>query len=175
MKRHNRILAILLCNLFAYAIVRELNSALAGYSVHLTIDALFLLFPALYFPLFDGLIIVVITALLTDAWLPVPYGTSLYLFLIAYGLASLASSRMHRENKAQVIWLALSLNTGFMLVLTVLMAFLGPADLFYWIRNIFDAMFSLSVLALIAGWWVDLQRALLTYFGGNFASELPAY
>ncbi len=175
MKRHNQILAILLCNLFAYAFVRELNSALAGFSVHLTIDALFLLVPALYFPIFDGLIIVAIMALLTDAWLPVPYGTSLILFVIAYGLAGLASSRMHRENNSQIIWLALAINGGFMLALTVLMAYLGPADLFYWIRNTFDTIFSLAVLALVAGWWVDMQRALLTYFGANFASELPAY
>ncbi len=175
MKRHNRILAILLCNLLAYAFVRELNSALAGLSVHLTIDALFLLFPALYLSLFDGVIIVAITALLTDAWLPVPYGTSLFLFLIAYGLIRLTRSRMRRENKSHLIWLALAINGGFILALSVLMAFPDPAGLVYWMRNIFDTIISLAVLALLAGWWVDLQRTLLIYFDANLASELPAH
>ena len=175
MKRHNRILAILLCNLLAYAFVREFNSALAGFSVHLTIDAIFLLFPALYLPLFDGVIIIDITALLTDAWLPVPYGTSLYLFLIAYGLTRLTRFRMHRGNKSHIIWLAIIINCGFILALSVLMAFPGSTDLVYWMRNIFDAIISLAVLALLANWWVNLQQALLIYFGANLRSELPAH
>jgi len=175
MKSHNRVLAILLCNLLAYAFVREFNSALAGFSIHLTIDALFLLFPALYLPLFDGVIIIAITALLIDAWLPVPYGTSLFLFLIAYGLTRLTRFRVHRENKFHLIWLALAINAGLILAIFVLMAFPGPTDLVYWMRNIFDTMISIAVLALLAGWWVDFQRVILLYFGANLGSELPAH
>ena len=174
MKRRNILIVILLFNLVAYSIIREFNSALAMLSVHLTLDAIFLLFPALYLPLFDGLVIVVLTALMTDAWLPIPYGTSLCLYLIAYGLARQEHFRLRREKKLHVIYLAVIINAGIMLALTALMTFPNPANLAYWMRNFLDILLSLLGLVFLAGWWVNIQRTVLIYFGTDIAAELPA-
>lgn len=158
MNQLRQILIILLLSLLLYMVIVSLNNTLARFSISLTLVSLYLLFPTLYMAFWPGLLLVAFIALLLDALLPLPYGTSLLLFITGYILIRKFESRLRTTNRNHIVLIALYFNCAYMLVVTLLMGrgvfFEGP----YWTRCLTDLVLSGLVLFIIAPATLEMQK-----------------
>ncbi len=175
MSDDRRILIILGTNGLLYFAINQINAVLALFSIHLSLDALYLLLAALYMKTHQGLIVCMVTALVIDATLPIPLGTHVILYCGA--LVFLLRSRwlLRRENPHHVVLSALWCNFFIMLGLSLFVGkgMLGQSD--FWLRFLADLTISQLLLIIMARWWVDAQRKILLLWEIDVAAELQQY
>lgn len=175
MNSDHRLLIILIVNALLYFFVNQLNAALGAKGIYLSLDALYILFAALYFSNYHGLIITAASALTVDAVLPSHFGTNLIIYTIALLTIGRMKIRLRRENPYHVILIALVINLLIILTFTLVTEREGIMSGWFWIRLITDLFLSELVIAIIAPWYLNLQRILLLYLGIDLASELQVF
>ncbi len=175
MNDDRRTLIILLANGLLYFVLNQVNEALAPLSLHISLDALFLLFAFFYLKPGQALLIGLLTALFVDAALPVPFG--IHVILIFGTLAFLQKMRrvFRRENPRHVLLAALWCNLFIMLGLSLT----AGQDLLmqsaFWLRFLCDLALSQLALALLASWWLNLQRKTLLMWEIDVGAELRRF
>lgn len=171
MIQKRQILIVFFTLLVIYVIIVQLNNSLSLFSIHLSLDSLYLLFPGLYMMFWPGYIIVAIIALIVDALLPLPFGTSLLLYSMGYLLIRQFNTRLRKENRTHVMLIAISINSIYMLFITLIMGGSSFSDGNYWLRFLTDLSVSGLVLIIIAPTILDIQKLFLFYSRVNTKSD----
>ena len=171
MKRDHRVLLALALNATLCILLSEANTALSRISFYLTLDTLYFLFAALYFRVYQGLIIVSVSALAIDSLIQIPFSQSLFVYSLAYLIALRMRFGMRRENPYHVAIIALSANAVIYVLNTLVPLGEGMPSGPYWIRCASDFLLSEFLIALFAGLYVRFQRDLFYHVGIDLASE----
>lgn len=173
--RLQRFAVVVGINLIALWLVVVMNHLLAGSSLWIAPDAMFLVFPALYMRFVPGLA----TILLTAGWIastrPFPFVSALLPIILAAGLLYLTRFRVRRDRAreiaaaaagAQLITFAGLLIAGGTLLSDV------ESSLFNQISHILvDGLAALAVTVAVTPLFVTLQRDLLVSSGIDVAPE----
>lgn len=147
--------------LLLWVLVAQVNHLLAVWHMYVFVGALYVTFNALRLPVRAGAIATVLGGLLCDANAPVPFGTHLLLFMVAFALIHNLRKRLPAEETATRVAIALLANFGLYLALTILRAFHTPILGEMWPRLLFDLLVSELFLLLIAPWFFALQTRVL--------------
>lgn len=166
-----RIAITLLCHALIMFLVGELNRLLSPLHLALMVDALYLVFSALFFRVWPGVIITTITAAAVFCVRPFPYTIGVLLYPVLTLIATRMRIRIRRENPRHLVLVALLLNSALFLVYT-LHSPSYPAESQWWLRLGCDFVLSQTVILLLAAPWAHLQRRLLYTFGIDVGAEL---
>jgi hypothetical protein len=166
-----RWIIVLAANLLMMVMVAQINHYLAAWSLYLYAGGLLVLFPAFHLTLRHGMKATVLTALFVDAAMPVPYGTSLFLFCAAHLALNRLRSRFPRQEDAVGLMAALAANLIIFLALSAFLASGHPPPAAYWHRLIADLAVSQGFVLLAGGWFLALQRKALLLYGINLEEE----
>ncbi len=175
MNDDKRTLLILFANGLLYFVVNQVNESLAPFSIHISVEALFLLFPFFYLNTGQGLLIVLITAMFVDATLPVPFGVHVILYFGTFAFLLKMRRVFRRENPRHVLLAALWSNFFIMLGLSFFTAGSLQNLSEFWFRFLCDLAFSQLVVLIVVGWWVNLQRKALLMWEIDVGAELQQY
>lgn len=158
-----------------HALLHGLNQVLAATQVaggtlnlHLSLEALFLLFPLLYLRFAHGLPQVAIVALMIDAMEPQGFGSRLIIYSLMLVTVLPLRVRLRRENPAHVAWLAFAINLVLHLALLIV-ALWGPTTLtgaLFW-RTVVDFALSQTVVLMVAFPWLQFQRWAIIQLTGE--------
>ncbi len=140
-----------------WAIVAQVNHALAGVRVYLFAGALFVVFGALTQPRRSGLVATLLGGLICDANTPVIFGTHLLLFAAAHVTLFHVRDRVPRDDNVSAIIVVLLTNLALFLVFSFTQIHASPAPAAIWPRLIGDLVCSQIFLALITPWFLALQ------------------
>ena len=171
MNEKRQILIVFFTTLVIYIIVVILNNILSTFSIHLSLDSLYLLFPGFYMLFWPGYLIVAIIALIVDALIPLPFGTLFIIYSLGYFLIRQFNTRFRKENKSHVIFIAFIINSFSMLIIALIMSRSFFFDGNYWLRFLTDLSLSGLVLILIAPLILELQRLFVLLSGVNITGE----
>ncbi len=160
-----RWLIVALANLLLCWLVGLLNHALAGLAVSLYVGGLLVTYAALRLDTRSGLTATLVTGLLVDAFAPVPYGTSLFLFSVVHGVLLYGRHRFPREGIVFALVVALLANLFLMIALSFLLVGASPRPATAWLRIFADLFFSQLALAVIGPWFVTLQDRAMELAG----------
>ncbi len=166
-----RTLVLLAIGILLQFLVGEMNHYLSPLHVYLYLGGLLITFPLLRFRYKQGFLYACLIALFHDATAPIPFGTSMILFLTAHTIVFALRSKFRREEPAAAIAVAFLLNGAIILALSVIQM---PDHHFasqYWQRVVFDLFLSQAVLLLVAGWCFALQSEALKFFGIHLDHE----
>jgi len=160
-----RWLIVLLANLLLGWLTGLANNTLGGFSflwidymsVHLYLGGLLVTYAALRLDPRSGLIATGFTALLADALAPVPFGTSLILYLLVHATVLYGRHRFPREGAVFAIVVALLANLFLFIALSFLLVGAGPRPATAWLRIFADLFFSQVAILVIAPWFIALQ------------------
>ena len=156
-----RTLVIFTTHVILWAVVAELNHALAPRHIYLWVGALFMTFAAITLPLRAGLAASLLGGLLCDATSPVVFGTHTLLFATAHVILFNLRDRVPRDETVGRVVIALLANLALFLVFSFLQISHLDNAATAWPRSIFDLLCSQLFLALIAPWYFALQTQAL--------------
>ncbi len=157
-----RTLVLFATSLLLWALVAQLNDALAIVRVHVFVGALFVVFAALTQPHRPGLAAVFLAGLVCDTHTPVAFGLHALLFAAAHVLLFQVRERLPRDDALSVTVIALLLNLALFLVFSLIQLYGAPAPAAAWRRLVADLVCSQVLLVLVTPWFVALQaRALV--------------
>jgi rod shape-determining protein MreD len=167
-------LIISLTLVLLWAVVSEVNHALAPQHIFLWIAGLFVTFGALNLPLAPGLSASFVCGLLHDANAPVPFGSHALLFAAAHVVIFNIRDRVPREETLARVVIALLANLALLLVFSFLQISRLPSPAVAWPRIVVDLICSQLFIALVAPWFfalqaraLDLARPLTMSYGRN--------
>lgn len=164
--------AILLgCNLILLFALQQLNHAVSPWGFALYAGGLLVSFPALRLSLRNGLFVTVPTALFSDAFLPLPYGTSLLLLTAAHLIIHHLRGRLAREEVRVGVITALVANFFIFSAITLLMRQDRPPSGWYWVRAGTDLALSEAAIALLGPWFLAVQHRGLALYGIDIEAE----
>lgn len=172
MNRSMLILLLLVLNLMAWTVVREINHSLAPFRIFLHLEILLVLVPALYLKALPGFVLAIGTGMLVGASRPFPIETSVLMIMGLWAAGIWMRGRIRRENFRHVAGFAAGSQLCLLLVLSILLhpdagEFLGS----YLERLMVDGLCSMAMLALVAPFWTRFQIRLLGNFGWNLDTE----
>ena len=147
--------------LLLWAIVAQLNDALAELRVYVFAGALFVAFTALTQPRRAGMIAVMIGGLICDANAPVAFGTHMLLFAAAHVTLFHIRERVPRDDNTAAIVVVLLTNLALFLGFSFTQIHASPAPADVWPRLIADLACSQLFLALVTPWFFALQAGAL--------------
>lgn len=149
----------------------ELNHYLAPFHVSLYAGGLALTFPLLRLRYKQGLYVACALALFYDSTAPVPFGTSLILFLVAHSTIYALRAHFRREEPSAALAVALILNGLLFLTFSLLLVPDTPETSLYWRRVAVDGILSETAVLLVGGWYFALQNDALRFFGIHLDQE----
>lgn len=173
MKSVRQALIVLIANGAVVFLVAELNSALAPFSVYLTVAGALAVFPALKLPVRAGLPTVLLTGALLDALLPSPPGLVLFPFCLLYVVLQRFRVRLRVQRPVHFAIVACAANLGFLLLLTVWF-FPGEGHVAYGGRFLLEAVLSEAIVFLFSLWFFDLLETSLDLLGARPTPEEAA-
>lgn len=156
-----RTLVTFLTLLVLWAVVSQLNHALAPAHVYLFGAGLFVTYAALALPLRAGLTAVFLGGLMCDAATPVPFGFHALLFSTAHYALFRVRDRVPRDETVARVVIALLTNLVLFLVFSFLEVSRLPAPAEVWPRIGIDLICSQIFLVLVAPWFFALQEQAL--------------
>ena len=162
---------IIILNLLLLGAMMEANHLLAPWGVSIHLEAVFVLFAGLYLRVLHGAFLVVILGGSLDATHSPGFGPMLLLLLGLWTLVVYLRTRIRRQIRFQVRMTALGTQLLFLLAATVLFARPAWAMGAFWQRFALDSLLSLTVVALFAVPWGNLQIRLLQSFNWDITSE----
>ena len=165
-----RALVTFLTLVLLWAVVAEINHALAPQHLYLWTAGLFVTYAALLLPLGGGLTATMMAGMLYDASSPVAFGTHALLFAAAHVILFNVRDRVPRDETAGRVIIALLTNLTLFLVFSFLQIGHLPSPATAWPRIICDLICSQIFLALVAPWFFALQTRAL-----ELALPLTAY
>ena len=135
------------------------NHYLAGFAVHLYLGGLFVVYSALRLDRKHGLIATLLTGLMLDASMPVPFGTSVASAQRArsrdpaIGAAALPAGRA----RSYGIVVAQLANLFLFIALSFLLVGANPRPAGAWLRIFVDLLASQLAILAVAPWFLTLQ------------------
>lgn len=156
-----RTLIVTLSILALWAVIAEVNHALAPVHVYLFVGGLCVTVGALTLPLSSGFAASFIGGLIFDSMTPVAYGTHAVLFAIAHAVVYHLRDRLPREETTGRVVIALLANLGIFLAFSFVQISRSPAPGAAWPRLIADLVCSQVFLTLAAPWFFAFQQRLL--------------
>ena len=160
-----RTLALFASSLVLWALVTQLNDALAGARVYLFAGALFVAFAALTQPHGAGLTATILAGLVCDAHAPVPFGLHALLFAAVHFALFRVRDRVPRGDNISAIVVVLLANLALFLMFSFTQIHASPAPAAIWPRLIADLACSQLFLAVITPWFFALQAGALKLAG----------
>jgi hypothetical protein len=161
-----RALVVFVTLVLLWAIVAQLNQALAGAHVYLFVGGLYVTYAALALPSGPGLAAVLLGGLLCDANAPVPFGLHALLFGAAHSVLFHLRDRLPHEDMAGRVAITLMANLGLLLLLSLFEIGQMPDPAATWTRLGADLIVSQVFIALVAPWFFSLQERALLLSGG---------
>lgn len=158
-----RALTLSLTLLLLWAIVAELNHALAPWRVYVFAGSLFVMFAALTQPLRSGLLATCIGGFICDANAPVTFGVHLLLFAAAHATLHHLRDRVPRDDTVAAIVVALLTNLVLFLVFSFTQIHDSPAPSAIGARLLVDLIVSQVFVALVTPWFLALQAHALEF------------
>mgnify|MGYP000671477532 CR=1 FL=1 len=170
MKSLRQVLSVLIANGLVVFLIAELNSALAPYSIYLTVAGALVVFPGLKLPLRAGLPAAALTGALGDAVLPSPPGLVLFSLCFLYAILHHFRVRFRVQRPAHFAVVACVSNLAYLLILTV---WFLPAEgqALYGLRFLVEAALSVATVFLLSLWFFELQETALDLLGARPSSE----
>ena len=150
-------LALFLTLYLLRALVAELNNALSGIHVWLFAGGLFVTYAALAMPFRSGFAASILGGLLCDCVSPVGFGAHAILFGIAHTVVFNLRERIQREETPVRVVVALLVNLGLFLAITILRMRIVHLGAGVWPRLFSDLAWSEVALLLAAPWFFALQ------------------
>lgn len=158
MRRYDsRWLLVVSANLILAWLTGLANHYLAPLALHLYIAGLCVVFAGLRVDPKQGLIATLLTGLLLDATIPVPFGTHLVLLGLIHATLLYGRRRFPREGSIFSIVVAQFANLFLFISLSFLLVGENPRPGEAWLRIFFDLMVSQIVILLITPWFLALQ------------------
>lgn len=175
--RDSRYFLVLCLHLLLFAVVYTVNSGLGPWGVQLRLDALWVLFPAAFFRLGPGAIVVGLGGLVAGATQPLPFGAAFVLSLAGFVMMLLARPYFRRDQPALYAAAALVTNAVMVggLAFWVGATTAGGLAPVGWWRTVQDLVVSQVILALIAAPWVELCDGTLRRAGIELGAELQRW
>jgi len=157
------------CNLLLFWLQGMVGDATGALGLTLSINALYVIMPAVCLSQGWGLVLMFLAGLTIDAGLPIGFGFHAVLFAVALTILHAYQRSLQKAGLGQLILLAVIVNIAFMLIEALLLA--GPLFDYgqYWLRIGSDMVLSTVVTALVAWWFLSLQLWLLDISGQNLA------
>jgi hypothetical protein len=167
-RQYKPLIIALLANGFLWLALTELNHHLAGWSITLLLPAAFVLFAGLNLGYLQGLTACMLTGLLQDAALPVPYG----FFTLALPTLHLAfhrlRSKLHKKGGFGTILLAQVLNFGVLILLAISLSYELTESIVRHLPLILLQVFLSQILLFLIGlYFLEIQRKLATLAGAG--------
>ncbi|MFO7724371.1 MAG: rod shape-determining protein MreD [Oceanipulchritudo sp.] len=172
MSDNARVTLLFFSHILLYFLIGLVNNTLGGWSLHLHLDALLLVFFGLFLNRMKGLVFSALLGFMTDALHPVPHGTYLIGYVLLWAFFVLSQRRIRRQNPLHVRTIAVVAQA---LWLAGLAFFLGKGlwtEWVYWQRVLVDFLASALVLFLAAWPWCLLQKKLLYSLGWDLDAQL---
>ncbi|OHE73496.1 MAG: hypothetical protein A2007_03865 [Verrucomicrobia bacterium GWC2_42_7] len=147
---------------------RMVNDAFAPLSIHLSVIGLLAIFPALYLPLGQGFLCVILIGLFWDT--PLPY-SALPFLLLDFTIIAFIKHRIRRQDYLQCSVIAL---IGNFFILLFLALFNSKSSFFhfnYWLRIFTDILLSEIMILICCYWFFNFQKTLLDTFVKNKEEE----
>ncbi len=156
-----RTFVVTLTTIVLWALVAQVNHALATTHVYLFVGGLCVTVAALTLPLRPGLAASFLGGLIFDAAAPVAFGTHAVLFATAHAVVFHLRDRLPRDETAGRVVIALLANLGLFLAFSFVQIPRSPAPAAIWPRLIADLVCSQIFLTLIAPWFFAFQQRAL--------------
>lgn len=170
MRQHDiRWLLVLFANLLLLWLTGLANhhlsqSYLPGFgpvTLYLYTAGLFVVYPALRLDALHGTAATLFTAFAWDALTPAPFGTHLVLLGLVHATLLYGRSRFPKDEPVFATVVALLANLFLFLALSFFLVGANPRPAEAWLRLFIDLIASQIVIALVAPWFMALQRELL--------------
>ncbi|MGC9450390.1 MAG: hypothetical protein ACP5I4_02995 [Oceanipulchritudo sp.] len=172
MSDNGRIAILLGANLLLFFAVGEINNLLSGWSIHLHLDALLVVFFGLFLKRISSLLYTALLGFLADALHPVPVGTYAAAYILLWLFFVWCQRRIRRQNPLHVRTVAavgqLLLLTG----LTLLTSRTLLLDALFWQRIGVEILLSCLVVLLCASFWCRFQKNLLHAMGWDLEAQM---
>ena len=152
-------------------LIQLVNDILAPRTLHIQVDALFVLFPTLIFPFVPGLLCVMTTGLVADATHTLHFGTSLILFSVAYTFIYWMRIQFQGYSSRFTPWLSQIINAVLFLAISLILAANHLTSLLYWVSALINLTLSQGVLFILQPWFLSLQHSLLKVSKYNFSDS----
>lgn len=161
-----------LLQMIAFTVVMEGNYLLAPNALSLQLDALYVIFPGLYFPALPGLLLSALLALFIGATRPLASTSTLVIFIALWLFTLISRRRIRRDRWGHLVALA-AFAQGFEIIIITLKV--GRPETWTWggylARIGSDALWSLLAIALLAPIWVRFQVRFFQAFGWSLENE----
>lgn len=163
---------LFVCVYVLRALVAQMNSALSGVHIWLFVDGLFLVYASLMARFWQGFAVAAVAGMVCDALTPVTFGTHTVLFTAAHGFVYNVRERVQREDTVVRIGVALAVNLGLFVALSLLRVRAQPLTASVWPRMLSDLLLSEGLIAVIGAWFFALQERALALVRAR--TERPA-
>lgn len=170
MKILRQVLIVLAANGVVVFLVAELNSALAPFSVYLTVAGALVVFPALKLPVRAGLPAAFLTGALLDALLPTPPGLLLFSVSFLYLVLQRFRVRLRVQRGVHFAVVACAANLVLLLVLSI-WYLPSRGQVSYGWRLLLEAALSEGVVFVMSLWFFDLLETGLEWLGARPEAE----
>ncbi len=158
-------------NALLWLIQSQLNHYIAPWNLTVFIGGLCVAFASLRLSPRDGARALILTGFWFDAATPVPFGLHAFLFLLAHTIILPLRSRIAREEALVGLLIAVIVNLGMMIGISVALLHLNPAPLAMWPRLIADSLISFCVIVLIGPWAFSFKERLLQISGASLRRD----
>jgi rod shape-determining protein MreD len=145
-----------------WALLAQLNHALAGLRIYIFGGGLFVAFVALTQPRRSGLATAFLGGLICDANSSVVFGTHALLFAAAHVTLFHVRDRVPRDDNISAIIVVLLTNLALFLVFSFTQIHALPSPATMWPRLLFDLLCSQVFLGLITPWFFAFQAGSLS-------------
>ncbi len=158
-----------LCNLLLFWLQGMVGDATGALGLTLSVNALYVIMPAVCLSQGWGLVLMFLAGLSVDAGLPIGFGFHAVMFAVALTVLHAYQRSLQKAGLGQLIALTIGLNIIFQLVEAVLLA--GPLSSYgeYWLRIGSDLVASTLATGLVGWWFLSLEHWLLTITGQEMA------
>ena len=154
-----RVLLVVSLNFLGILLLGALNRHLAPLAIQIFLPGLFLLFPALFLPFFQGLVAVILTAILLDTSQPSIPGSFVVAGLLLITVTDRFRHRLKSEEVRYTLVSAVAANTAVMVFFAVTHG-ATPASRFF-----ADLTFATVGIIVLGGWFLELQARSLEWLG----------
>jgi cell shape-determining protein MreD len=172
MSDNGRLSLVFLFNILLYFFIGLANNIVSGWSITLHLDALLLIFFALYVTRLSGLVFAVILGLVTDSVHPVPAGTYLIGYLAMWLFFTWCQRRIRRQNPLHVRTVAVAAQIAWIVFIGLFLGRAYLAEWVYWQRLLTDMLVSCTLLFLIVWPWCRFQKKLLYSLGWDLEAQI---
>ena len=139
----------------------QVNHYLAPLQVSLYLGGLLVTYAALHFGRRSGVLTMILGGMLADSALPIPFGTHVMLFTLAFLIIHRVRERIPVEERSVQVMVALFANLGIFLCLSLWRMGVQPSPAATWLRHLVDLALSQIAIVVIGPWFLALQSRAL--------------